>query len=160
MYVVLHKMLHPFILTERCPKRLAQAASLGVYIAFSPFFGLHTVMHFLFGWLLGLNIPLLLFVGYAINNPWTMVPIYASGYMVGYWIMHTWWMVPLAESNPVWMHAFNQKLAYYVGMPHVSFWAFMIGANLLGIVLALILYPLFKKMFSYVLAMQFTKGTV
>ena len=37
MYVVLHKMLHPFILTERCPKRLAQAASLGVYIAFSTF---------------------------------------------------------------------------------------------------------------------------
>lgn len=133
---------------ERCPRRLALASSLAIYISFSPFLGLHTIMHILFGWILGLNIPLLLAVGYGVNNPWTMVPIYMSGYLCGYWLLHSWWGFAVTSANPSWMGYVNTLLGSYLGITNVSFWAFMIGANIVGIVLALISYPLFRNLFA------------
>lgn len=132
---------------ERCPKKLAFAASLAIYIAFSPFIGLHTIMHIVLGWFFGVNIPLCLAVGYGVNNPWTMVPIYMSGYLCGYWILHSWWGLSIAAVNPGWMVWINTKLTYYLGIVDVSFWAFMIGANIVGVLLALITYPLFHSLF-------------
>lgn len=136
---------------ERCPHKLAVASSLGIYISFSPFLGLHTAMHIILGWLFGLNIPLLLAVGYGVNNPWTMVPIYMSGYLCGYWILHSWWGMSVTGSNPLWMSYINAKLAYYLGVVDVSFWAFMLGANLVGVILAFVLYPIFWNFFSSIL---------
>lgn len=135
---------------EKCPHRLAVAASLGVYISFSPFLGLHTAMHIVLGWLFGLNIPLLLAVGYGVNNPWTMVPIYMSGYVCGYWILHSWYGLSVTGFNPSWVTSLNKTLAHYLGLVDVSFWAFMLGANLVGVVLAFALYPFFRNFFSSV----------
>ena len=148
MFVSIRNFLKKIAAKERCPHRLALAASLSVYIAFSPFLGLHTAMHIVLGWLFGLNIPLLLAVGYGVNNPWTMVPIYMSGYVCGYWILHSWWGMSITGFNPVWMSFLNDKIAYYLGMVDVSFWAFMLGANVVGIVLAVVLYPVFWNFFS------------
>jgi uncharacterized protein len=136
---------------ERCPHRLALASSLSIYISFSPFFGLHTIMHIVFGWFLGLNIPLLLAVGYGVNNPWTMVPVYMSGYLCGYWMLHSCLGFSIASSNPPWMDYINSQLGYYLGIVDVSFWAFMIGANVLGVALALISYPFFRNFFAHLL---------
>lgn len=133
---------------ERCPHKLAVAASLGIYISFSPFLGFHTAMHVVLGWLFGLNIPLLLAIGYGVNNPWTMVPIHMSGYLCGYWILHSWYGLSVTGFNPSWMSHINAKLAYCLGMVNISFWAFMLGANLVGIILAFVLYPVFWNIFS------------
>ena len=133
---------------ERCPHKLAVAASLGIYISFSPFLGLHTAMHVVFGWLFGLNIPLLLAIGYGVNNPWTMIPIHMSGYVCGYWILHSCFGLSVTRFNPAWMSYINTKLAYLLGTVNVSFWAFILGANLVGIVLAFVLYPIFWNLFS------------
>jgi len=46
------------------------------------------------------------------------------------------------------MSFINTKLAYYLGMVDVSFWAFMLGANLVGVILAFVLYPIFWNFFS------------
>ncbi len=125
---------------EKSPKKVAIACALGVYIAFSPFIGFHTMMLIASGWILNLNIPLLLAVGYIVNNPWSMIPVFASGYGLGYLILHTWMEWPITASNPGWMSTINEYVHYYVGIPDVSFWAFMLGANLLGIVLGVITY--------------------
>ena len=64
------------------PQRTALAFAVGVFIAFSPAYGFHTVLVFFFTWALGLNF-LALMVGAFINNPWTVVPILGATYWVG-----------------------------------------------------------------------------
>ena len=64
------------------PQRTALAFAIGVFIAFSPVYGLHTVMVLFCTWALGLNF-LALMVGAFLNNPWTLVPILGASYWVG-----------------------------------------------------------------------------
>ncbi len=125
---------------EKSPKKVAIACGLAVYIAISPFIGLHTIMLIVSGWLFNLNIPLLLAVGYVVNNPWSMLPLCAAGYGVGYLMLHTWAGIPLAAGNPWWMATVNEYIHYYTGIDQISFWAFMVGANVLGVVLGVVTY--------------------
>lgn len=64
------------------PQRTALAFALGVFIAFSPAYGLHTAMVVLCTWLFGLNF-LALLAGALVNNPWTIVPILGATYWTG-----------------------------------------------------------------------------
>lgn len=64
------------------PERIALAFSVGVFLAFSPFLGLHTLLGIAFTFLFGLN-RLALFLGVFVNNPWTLVPIYAASTFLG-----------------------------------------------------------------------------
>ena len=64
------------------PERIALAFSLGVFLAFSPLIGLHTFLGLMFAFLFGLN-RFALFLGVFVNNPWTLVPIYAAGTYLG-----------------------------------------------------------------------------
>lgn len=140
---MIRRLLNKFeklLFYEKSPKKVALACGLAMYIAFSPFLGLHTLMLLASGWLLNLNIPLLIAVSYIVNNPWSMIPIFAAGYAVGYLILHTWLGFPLLDANPWWMAHVNEYLQYYLNLPNVSFWAFMLGANLLGIILGIITY--------------------
>lgn len=146
------KRIKKFVLAlfkyETSAKKLALACSIALYIAFSPFIGFHTMMLIVSGWLFNLNIPLLLLVGYTINNPLTMVPIYLSGYVCGYWILHTFLHLNVVVYNPWWMHSLNDFLYTTVGIPKISFWAFLIGGNIVGIFLALLSYPLLYRFFK------------
>jgi uncharacterized protein len=76
------KFLKCLISLEDTPERIALAFSLGVFLAFSPFIGLHTFLGFVFAFLFGLN-RVALFIGVFVNNPWTLVPIYAAGTWLG-----------------------------------------------------------------------------
>ena len=64
------------------PERIAFAFATGVFLAFSPLIGLHTFLGLIFALLFGLN-RIALFLGVFINNPWTLVPIYAAGTYLG-----------------------------------------------------------------------------
>ncbi|MDI3464482.1 MAG: hypothetical protein OJF50_003303 [Nitrospira sp.] len=75
---LLRQMLH----LQESPQRTALAFALGVFIAFSPAYGLHTAMVVLCTWLFGLNF-LALFTGALINNPWTIIPILGATYWTG-----------------------------------------------------------------------------
>jgi uncharacterized protein len=58
------------------PARLALAFSLGIFIAFSPWLGLHIVSALFLAWLFRLNKVVVLTANF-VNNPWTIVPMYA-----------------------------------------------------------------------------------
>ena len=126
---------------EKNSTKLAFGCSLGIYIAFSPFVGLHTAMVFLCSWLFGLNIAVLLTVSMMINNPWTMVPVYGAGYWFGDWFLAGIGINHHAY-NPQWVITCNTWLQQYIQCEGFSFWAFMLGGNVLGIALALLCYPL------------------
>lgn len=57
------------------PHKLALAFAVGVFIAFSPTIGLHTLSVFAVAWAFRLNTIVVLTAAF-INNPWTIVPLY------------------------------------------------------------------------------------
>lgn len=70
------------LLLNDTPERIALAFSLGVFLAFSPLLGLHTVLALIFSFLFGLNRVAVL-IGVFVNNPWTLIPIYGAGTWLG-----------------------------------------------------------------------------
>ena len=58
------------------PHRLALAFALGTFIAFSPWIGLHIASAVVLAWLFRLN-KVVVLTASLINNPWTIVPMYA-----------------------------------------------------------------------------------
>jgi len=69
------------------PERTALAFSVGIFIAFSPFLGLHTIMATVLAFLFRFN-KLAIYAGTFVNNPFlTLVPIIAASYAIGALIM-------------------------------------------------------------------------
>ena len=65
------------------PERTALAFSVGVFIAFSPLLGLHTIMATVLAFLFRFN-KIAIYAGTFINNPFlTLVPIIALSYALG-----------------------------------------------------------------------------
>jgi uncharacterized protein (DUF2062 family) len=64
------------------PHRIALAFGIGVWLAFSPLLGLHTVLALLIAYLFRLNRAAML-VGVYVNNPWTLVPLFTAGTVLG-----------------------------------------------------------------------------
>lgn len=141
--------LKKLALNEHDPRKLAIAFCVGVYIAFSPFPGFHTLMVIASAWFLSLNFAVVFAISCLINNPWTMVPVYASDHIVGDWICYGLFGLESTVCwNPWWMHSINSWLAHYIAMPTISLWSFLIGGNLLGMGLAILLYPLMLYVFK------------
>lgn len=122
--------------------KLTQSFCIGIFIAFFPIPGSHTIMMFVSKWLLGLNFPIL-FISTSFNNPWTMIPFFSFDYIFGYWFTHNFlgW-------NPGW----TISLQKVFGSGEICLWSFFIGGNILGIVAALMCYPLVKFMFKKLVA--------
>jgi uncharacterized protein len=71
-----------FLALDDTPERIAKAFALGVFLAFSPLVGLQTFLGLMLLFFFGLN-RFALLLGVFINNPGTLVPIYAAGTYVG-----------------------------------------------------------------------------
>lgn len=72
-----------------------------------------------------------------------MVPVHGAGYFFGEFIFYTLGINSKAW-NPAWVEMLNAKITTYVPIPSISFWSFMVGGNLLGILIAGMLYPILK----------------
>lgn len=122
------------------PSKLTHSLCLGFYIAFSPFPGLHTVMMVVFTYLFDLHFPTL-FIATSINNPWTMAPFFTTDYFFGYWLIHSFF-----ELHPTWV----VTLPKVFGSGTICLWSFLVGGNTLGLLAAVIMYPvamvIFKKL--------------
>jgi uncharacterized protein (DUF2062 family) len=131
---------------EQSPHKLALSLSFAIFIAFSPFLLLHTVLVFVCSWLFRLNFAITFAVVHMIHNPWATIPIYASDYMLGDLLLHKWLGLNTLALNPTWMGFFNGYITKYVGLTDISLVAFLVGGNLLGLILAISLYPLMKSL--------------
>jgi uncharacterized protein (DUF2062 family) len=112
-------------------RQLALACALGVFIGFSPYIGLHTIMAFAFSSIFKLPIyPILM--GAHLSNPLTMPIIYPLTTELG---MHILGVQAHFDFNA---HDFNIKNLWEAGKPLLlSFW---LGTHIVGAALSIFTY--------------------
>lgn len=130
-------MLH----LQESPQRTALAFALGVFIAFSPAYGLHIVLVALCTWLFGLNFVALL-AGAFINNPWTVVPILGMTYWTGALLLGRTDTPTFNWHDLSFSNIYQQILPYAV--------PFALGGLVLSVIGALLSYPA-----AYLLIMKY-----
>lgn len=132
---------------ERSPKKFALSFCMGIFIAFCPFIGLRTVMAFVFSRLFMLNFVVVLATLMVIHNPWTMIPVYGAGYFFGLWLFNCCGINP-TEWDPVWLEPYVDMIKQKIGLSSLSLSVFLVGGNVLGIVISIISYPIVKYIFT------------
>ena len=123
------------------PHRIAVAFALGVYIAFFPLIGFHTILVFLIAWLFRLN-TIALLLGSLLVNPWTFGPLFGSCLWLGlklYGIKHA--IPPLDWAQLTWMNFMSQLKPYLI--------PFVLGTTLIGIIASVIAYILANYLITY-----------
>ncbi len=140
---LLKKLLH----IEDTPERTALAFSIGIFLGFSPFLGLHTLVGLVIAFLFGLNRVALL-LGVWTNTPWWLVPFY---------MVATWVGMELTGFRMEWA---TLKGIFQLGMERgftsPIFWggltsqwglllSYLIGSCLLSLLLGVVAYPLSLK---------------
>jgi len=126
------------------PERTALAFSIGVFIAFSPFLGLHTIMATVLAFVFRFN-KIAIYTGTFINNPiFTLVPIIIASYAVGAFVLGRPLRIPEEGlellKNP---HIFSGD--YYRRIFVQSWdivWPFAVGGMVLSVVCSVLAYPL------------------
>jgi uncharacterized protein (DUF2062 family) len=126
------------------PERTALAFSIGVFIAFSPFLGLHTILATLIAFVFRFN-KVAIYTGTFLNNPpLTLVPIILASYAVGAFFMgRPLWIPPEGIEllkNPHLLTASYYRLIFVQSWYLVK--PFALGGILLSVVCSLIAYPL------------------
>ncbi len=125
------------------PERTALAFAVGVFIAFSPFLGLHTLLATLIAFLFRFN-KLAIYTGTFINNPFlTLVPITFASYGLGARLLGRPAHLPrgglalLKDSHPLtaayWHELFTH--GWDILLP------FAVGGLCLAVVCSLLAYP-------------------
>jgi uncharacterized protein (DUF2062 family) len=126
------------------PERTALAFSIGVFIAFSPFLGLHTIAATLVAFLFRFN-KIAIYAGTFRNNPFlTLVPIIIASYALGAFVLGRPIRIPrdgieLLKSPHLFTGEYYRQLlahSWDVVEP------FALGATLLSVVCSLLAYPL------------------
>ena len=129
------------------PERTALAFSIGVFIAFSPFLGLHTIMATFVAFVFRFN-KIAIYAGTFINNPFlTLVPIIIASYAIGAFILGRPLRIPDAGIELL-THPSIFSGEYYRQV-FIQSWAivkpFSVGATVLSVVCSLVAYPLTLK---------------
>ncbi len=128
----LRTLLRQVLHLKESPRRTALAFAIGVFIAFSPTYGLHTAMVVFCTWAFGLNF-IALMAGALINNPWTLVPILGATYWTG--------ALVIGGADPPGFDWHDVSFAgiYRQVLPYAA--PFFLGGMLLSILGALLSYP-------------------
>ena len=126
------------------PERTALAFSIGVFIAFSPFLGLHTIAATLIAFLFRFN-KIAIYAGTFLNNPFlTLVPIIVASYALGAFLLGRPLSIPSEGveliKNP---HLLSRD---YYNQVFIQSWfvvaPFALGATLLSVICSVLAYPL------------------
>ena len=127
------------------PERTALAFSIGVFIAFSPFLGLHTIMATLIAFAFRFN-KIAIYTGTFINNPiLTLVPIIIISYAVGAFILGRPLSIPdegveLLKDPHLFSGDYYRRI--FIQSWNNIVWPFAIGGTVLSVVCSVLAYPL------------------
>ncbi len=138
------KTLRRLLAIDDPPERTALAFSIGIFIAFSPFLGLHTIAATAVAFLFRFN-KVAIYTGTFINNPFlTLVPIILASYAVGAFVMGRPLALPeeglqLLKEPHIFTGSYYRELsrhAWEIVLP------FAIGGSVLSVVCSLAAYPI------------------
>lgn len=130
---------------EGSPSRVAAAFGIGVFIAFFPLLGIHTLLALGIALAFRLN-KVAILVGAWTNNPWTLAPMYSAGTLLGCALLGVPLVSPSASVD--WSlkgRAFYEALAATLA-PLV--WPFVIGNLVLGTAAGLVAFVLLRWLLS------------
>ncbi|HEX8722035.1 MAG TPA: DUF2062 domain-containing protein [Pyrinomonadaceae bacterium] len=133
---------------EDPPERTALAFSVGVFIAFSPLLGLHTILATALALLFRFN-KVAIYAGTFVNNPFlTLVPIILASYAVGAFLLGR--PVALPPGGMALLREPHLLTAAYWGELSAQFWGvllpFAVGGTVLSVVCSLAAYPVTLKL--------------
>ena len=126
------------------PERTALAFSIGVFIAFSPFLGLHTIMATFIAFVFKFN-KIAIYTGTFLNNPpLTLVPIIIASYAVGAFFLGQPLEIPEEGlellKNP---HIFTGDYYRRLFVESLNILEpFALGGMILSVVCSLLAYPI------------------
>jgi uncharacterized protein (DUF2062 family) len=123
------------------PHRTALAFGIGLWIAFSPLLGLHTVMALGIAFAFRLSRGAML-LGAYINNPWTIAPLYIAGTTLGCFLLE---VPPEGLVDIDWD---QHGLGFYRSLvAHLRpfLWPYVIGNTVLGVVAGVVGYVVLRS---------------
>jgi uncharacterized protein len=115
------------------PNKLAAASAVGVFIAFSPTIGLHTISCLVLAWMFRLSKLVVFTTATFVSNPWTMVPLY--GFCLWFGIKITGSMI---ETPDIAWRSLTFSSAYHILRPYL--WPFVAGTVVAGTIAAIVSY--------------------
>ncbi len=120
------------------PRDIALAVALGVFFAFFPILGVHTIMAVGLAWIFGLN-PGIALVASFINNPWTIAFLYGGSLWVGLFVMN----MDMAQVNNIdWT---NMNMDALIEAVKAVAAPFIVGCLLVGSVAGVMAYFISHK---------------
>lgn len=114
------------------PDRIALAAAIGIFIAFTPTLGLHTISCLLLAWAFRVS-KFVALTSSLVMNPWTMVPLYSFCLWFGIRITGSEVAVPAIAWNELTFSGFFSVVRPYL-------WPLAAGTLFIGAVSALVSY--------------------
>ena len=142
--VRMRELLKKLLQIEDTPERTALAFSIGIFLGFSPFLGLHTLTGLAVAFLFKLNRVAIL-LGVWSNTPWWLVPYYTLATWLGTWVVRfridgatLEGMFQLGKEKGFLTSEFWMQIASQWGLLA----SFLTGSLILALLLSLIAYPL------------------
>jgi uncharacterized protein len=138
------RALQVLLHVEDTPHRIALAFGLGVWIAFSPLLGIHTLLALGIAFAFRLSRVAIL-LGAYINNPWTLGPLYLAGTVVGCAVMG----VPTEGLAAVdWSLEGRAFYSHLLTSLRPYLWPFLLGNTILGVAGGLLGYVILRRLFE------------
>ncbi|HUL36124.1 MAG TPA: DUF2062 domain-containing protein [Thermodesulfobacteriota bacterium] len=140
-------LIRKLLRIEDTPERTALAFSIGVFLGFSPFLGLHTLAGLAIAFLFGFNRVAIL-LGVWTNSPWWVVPFYMMATWIGMGV--TGFRMESTTVKQIFQLGGDRGFMSSISWSSVtSQWglllSFLIGSLILCSLLGLVAYPLSLK---------------
>jgi uncharacterized protein (DUF2062 family) len=126
----LRRLAQLVLRVEGSPTRVALAFAIGIFLAFFPVFGIHTLMALGLAWALRLNRVAVL-AGTFTNNPWTFGPMYTAGTLLGCGLLG---VSPTRVREVDWSLSGQAFFAAAIASFRSLVWPFVVGNLVLGVV--------------------------
>lgn len=117
------------------PHKIALACAIGIFIAFSPWLGFHIITCIFFAWLFRVS-KFVVVTASFVNNPWTVVPMYAFCIWLGIKITGEVSVVPHIAWNEL-----TITTVFMILKPFI--WSYLTGTLIVGTIAGVISYLLF-----------------
>ncbi len=139
---LVRKWMESLLHIHDTPQRTALAVAVGVFIGFSPFLGLHTIIALGVAFLFNLNRVAVLVGAYS-NMPWFLAAWYALATAVGAWLLGT--KLPAGFGDQL-GHLFSLSLFRAEFWRTVAadmrplFWPYFVGSTIGSALLSVVAY--------------------